>query len=179
MNEIHTWIVERLPLDQDLDRLQLTELATALGRQRRLWNELAHHDADERFFLQLYRGMHVDVWLICWLNTQDTGYHDHDLSSGAVYVCEGVLAEDRLHFAADGIQELSRERPAGAAFDFDAAYIHRLRHSGGPPVTSVHCYSPPLWRMGYYEPDAHGDLCRTSVTYLDEVGEGSHPELRR
>ena len=44
--------------------------------------------------------------------------------------------------------------------------------AGGPPATSVHCYSPPLWRMGYYEPDRQGALCRTSMTYLEEVSEG-------
>ena len=45
---------------------------------------------------QLYRDPHLDLWLICWLDAQDTGYHDHDVSSGAVYVCDGTLHED--HF---------------------------------------------------------------------------------
>jgi hypothetical protein len=37
-------------------------------------------------------------------------------------------------------------------------------------ATSMHVYSPALWRMGYYERDANGDLCPTSTTYADEVG---------
>jgi hypothetical protein len=48
-----------------------------------------------------------------------------------------------------------------------------MRHAGGPPVTSIHCYSPPLWRMGYYEPDAQGALSRVSMTYLDEIAESA------
>jgi hypothetical protein len=110
--------------------------------------------------------------MICWLDDQKTGYHDHDLSSGAVYVCEGTLVEDRFHLGGEGFSHASRERLAGEVFEFDAAYIHGVRHAGGPPATSIHCYSPPLWRMGYYDADLQGSLCRTSMTYLEEVGEG-------
>jgi len=110
--------------------------------------------------------------MICWLDDQKTGYHDHDLSSGAVYVYEGTLVEDRFDFGGDGLAHASRERPAGEVFEFDAAYIHGVRHAGGPPATSLHCYSPPLWRMGYYDADQYGSLCRTSMSYLEEVGEG-------
>jgi hypothetical protein len=81
-----------------------------------------------------------------------------------------VLAEDRFHFDGGALREMTRERPAGSVFDFDAAYIHRMRHGGGEPATSVHVDSPALSRMGYYERDANGDLCRTSITYADEVG---------
>jgi hypothetical protein len=170
MNDLTSWFLERLPPGEDLDRPQLAALATALGREARGWSHLVRHDPDDRYFVQLYRDPHVDVWLICWLNQQDTGYHDHDISSGAVYVCDGVLAEDRFHFDGESLRELSRERGAGSVFDFDAAYIHRMRHAGGGPATSLHVYSPALWRMGYYERDANGDLCRTSITYADEVG---------
>ena len=39
-----------------------------------------------------------DIWLICWTNQQDTGFHDHDLSAGAVHIVEGELVEDRFEF---------------------------------------------------------------------------------
>ena len=64
------------------------------------------------------------------------------------------------------------KRPAGKAFEFDAAYIHGVRHAGGAPATSIHCYSPPLWRMGYYNADEQGSLVRNSLSYLEEVAEG-------
>ncbi|MDQ2983865.1 MAG: cysteine dioxygenase family protein [Actinomycetota bacterium] len=172
MNETTTWLLDRIPADRDLTRPELTQLATDLGREPRLWQHLVRHDPEERYFTQLHRDVHLDVWLICWLNAQDTGFHDHDLSSGAVYIADGALAEDRFHFEGDDIRLTERLRGAGDVFDFDAAYIHRMRHVGDDlPVTSVHCYSPALWRMGYYEPDAAGDLCRTSITYMDEVAE--------
>jgi hypothetical protein len=171
MRAVAAWIVERLPRDRDLSRAELADLALALGRREELWRHLARHDPEDRYFLQLYRDVHVDIWLICWLDAQDTGFHDHDLSSGAVYVCEGTLVEDRLHATGGALRETSRERPAGALFHFDPSYIHRVRHPGGDePATSIHVYSPALWRMGYYEIDEAGDLRRTSITYADEVG---------
>ncbi len=92
-----------------------------------------------------------------------TGYHDHDLSSGAVYVWDGVLVEDR-QAVDDVIRGVTHERPAGTAFDFDASHVHRMHHVSGGPETSVHCYSPVLWRLGHYDFDGEGNLCRTSVT---------------
>jgi hypothetical protein len=172
VTELPAWLHERLPRDSDLDREALRELAVALGRERSLWEAHVRHDPDERYFTQLYRDAHVDVWLICWMNGQDTGFHDHDVSSGAVYVCDGVLAEDRLQRWNGSIREASIERPAEDVFDFDAAHIHRMRHPGGVPATSVHVYSPALWRMGYYEPDESGNLRRNSITYVDEMGAG-------
>jgi Cysteine dioxygenase type I len=170
---VTSWVKDHVPVGTDLGLEQLAEVAERLAQQPQLWHHLVRHDRDERYFTQLYRDVHLDVWLICWLNAQDTGYHDHDLSSGAVYVCEGILVEDRFHADDDGLREVSRDWPAGSLFRFDASYIHRMRHPGGSEsATSIHAYSPPLWRMGYYEIDEAGDLRRTSITYADEVGAG-------
>jgi hypothetical protein len=93
-------------------------------------------------------------------------------------VVDGLLLEDRFLQTNGDLREAARERPAGSVFDFDAAHIHRMRHpEGGGPATSIHVYSPSLWRMGYYEPDADGNLCRVSITYVDEMGSG-RPALR-
>jgi hypothetical protein len=172
VTDLATFVAARVPGDRDLERSELVELATAIGGAPKLWRAYVRHDPGERIYVQLYRDTHLDVWMICWLDDQKTGYHDHDLSSGAVYVCEGLLVEDRFHYAPDRLVHASRNRPAGKAFEFDAAYIHGVRHAGGPPATSIHCYSPPLWRMGFYDADQDGSLIRTSLSYLEEVGEG-------
>ena len=170
MTDVQNWIHERVAPGENLSREQMSALAFGLGNEPRLWAEHVRHDPNARYFHHLYRDTNLDAWLICWLDAQDTGYHDHDVSSGAVYVCEGVLAEDRFQFDGDILREATREHEPGATFDFDAAYIHRMRHSRGGPATSIHVYSPALWRMGYYERDANDNLCRTSITYADEVG---------
>jgi hypothetical protein len=172
MNELRTWIHERAPAGENLTRSQLSGLAVELGNEPRFWQDHVRHDPETRHFVQLYRDANVDLWLICWLDSQDTGYHDHDLSSGAVYVVEGSLSEDFFYRDAQGwIDVRTRERHAGSVFDFDGSSIHGMRHSGGPPATSIHAYSPALWRMGYYEP-GEGGLRRTSITYADEMAAG-------
>lgn len=172
VESVGAWIASRLPVDRDLDREELVELAVGIGRERDLWRHLVRHDPNERYFVELYRDVHLDVWLICWTNQQDTGYHDHDLSSGAVYVCDGVLVEDRLQAKDGAIRGVVHERPAESVFDFDAARVHRMHHVSGGPATSIHCYSPALWRMGHYDFDDDGNLCRTSITYADEMWAG-------
>ena len=83
-------------------------------------------------------------------------------------VVDGTLLED-FFIAENGTIRLDTTRhPAGSRFSFDATYIHDVRHDGGPPATSIHVYSPALWRMGYYEIGPKG-LGRVSLTYLDEV----------
>ena len=169
MTELRDWIHERVAAGENLTRPQLAELATTIGREPRFWSRLVRHDPQTRYFNQIYRDANLDVWLICWLDAQDTGYHDHELSSGAVYVVEGNLCEDYFYRDAEGwITVRTRERPAGTVFDFDGASIHGVRHAGGAPASSIHVYSPALWRMGYYEP-GEGGLRRTSITYADEL----------
>jgi hypothetical protein len=175
MSELRDWIHERVEPEQNLSRSQLSELAAALGAEQQFWARHVRHDPQTRHFVQLYRDANVDLWLICWLDAQDTGYHDHDLSSGAVYIVEGTLREDFFHRDAAGwIDVRTRERPAGTVFDFDGSSIHGMRHAGGPPATSIHAYSPALWRMGYYEP-GEGGLRRMSITYADEMAAAGPP----
>ena len=180
MTELREWIYERAAPGENLTRPQLVDLAVELGREPRFWAAHVHHDPNTRYFHQLYRDLNVDVWLICWLLAQDTGYHDHDLSSGAVHVVEGALCEDYFYRDADGwISVETRERPAGTVFDFDGSSIHGMRHAGGEPATSIHVYSPALWRMGYYEPGEGGPR-RMSITYADEMAASGHvhPEAK-
>jgi hypothetical protein len=167
-----------VPAEAELSRAELAELAQAIGRNRELWEGLTCHDPDERTFVELYREINVDVWLQCWMNQQDTGYHDHDLSAGAVYVCDGVLVEDRLQQVGGAIVPAERAHGPGDRFDFDPDYVHRMHHVSGGPATSIHCYSPAIWRMGHYSFDDEGLLRRRSVTYADEMWSGRVEGLR-
>jgi hypothetical protein len=170
MTDIAGWIEGRLAADRDLDLPGLVRLAAEIGENGSLWRDLVRHDPGQRVYQQLYRDPNVDVWLICWSQRQDTGYHDHDRSAGAVYVCSGALCEDYFHRGEDGwIREQTRVHEAGSWFDFEASYIHGVRNPHPDPATSIHVYSPALWRMGHYEPDSGGILRRVAMTYADEL----------
>ena len=151
---------------RDLTRSELRALVAELARRPQTWRHLVHHDPAARTYEQLLRDEHVAVWLICWMEDHDTGFHDHDLSSGAVHVVRGAVREDRL---ALGGAPTSRIVAAGSSFSFRASDIHRVVHHGHGPAVTLHAYSPPLWRMGAYEVRHDGTLARHSLSYAEEL----------
>ena len=153
---------------RDLDVGELELLVDRLAGRPELWRHRVRHARDQRFYVQLHRDPNVDIWLICWDAEQETGLHDHDRSCGAVRVVEGTLLEDFFAFRDGSIALETRAHPGGSAFSFDATYIHDVRHDGGRPATSLHAYSPALWRMGHYALGPRG-LGRVSLTYVDEI----------
>ena len=104
------------------------------------------HGAGGRHFVSLYRDTDIDVWLLCWNTADDTGWHDHDTSSGAVAVTRGAVTENRPRLGGDA---QSRTVPEGRAFSFGPDHIHRMAGAVDGSV-SIHAYSPPLWRLGQY-----------------------------
>lgn len=137
-----------------------------LSAQPEHWAHLVAHDPDRRHYHELERDEHLAVWLICWSNEQDTGFHDHDLSAGAVAVVAGTIREERLVL---GGPPARRTVGTGGTFAFSAADIHRVHHLGAEPAVTLHAYSPPLWRMGAYEVEPGGRLRRHSISYAEEL----------
>jgi hypothetical protein len=152
--------------ERDLDRAALRCLVGDLAARPELWRALVTIDAESRRFEQLWRDTHVDVWVISWMHGHDTGFHDHDVSQGAVAVVDGALVEERMVL---GGAPLERRHPAGAVFDFDASHVHRMRQDSRGPAVSIHAYSPPLWRMGTYAVGPDGTLRRASISYAEEL----------
>ena len=107
----------------------------------------------------------MDVWLLCWTPENDTGFHDHDISSGAVAVVSGSLVEHNLAVGNETIETRIEE---GLVFSFGPDHIHRLTGEVHGAV-SIHAYSPPLWRLGQYAVSEDGVLRRQSISYADEL----------
>jgi hypothetical protein len=115
--------------------------------------------------VSLYRDDYVDVWLLCWTPENDTGWHDHDISSGAVRVVQGALTESNPRIGGDPAVRVVQ---AGEAFSFGPDHIHRLTGEQKHSV-SIHAYSPPLWRLGQYAITGDGVMRRQSISYADEL----------
>ena len=117
--------------ERPLDRVQLRRVVRDLSSRPALWSHLIRHDPDQRVYELLHHDEHVMAWLICWMDDHDTGFHDHDISSGAVAVLEGAIREQRLRLGAEPVTQTFF---AGDVFDFAAADIHRVSHEPGAPA---------------------------------------------
>jgi quercetin dioxygenase-like cupin family protein len=144
---------------------QLRELVTRLATDPTRWSHLVRHDPEQRIFERIVDKPEVEAWLICWMPGHDTGFHDHDLSSGAVTVVSGAVLEERL-----GIEmTASKVYGPGATFDFTASEIHRVVHSGAQPTVTLHAYSPRLRRLGAYAFTPGGPLRRHPLGHGEEL----------
>ena len=150
---------------RNLDRAELEALVNQIAREPEGWRALIGFSDVDRHFVSLYRDDYVDVWLLCWTRENDTGWHDHDISAGAVRVVDGALSESKPRI---GREPAARVVAAGDTFSFGPEHIHRLAGERERAV-SIHAYSPPLWRLGQYAIDADGIMRRVSVSYADEL----------
>ena len=154
-----------LQFSRPLERPELIRLVEQIAARRELWAPHLDVGATERTYASLFRDANVDVWAIFWRPENDTGWHDHDTSSGAVHVIDGALEEHALLMT----QPDRRTRyVGGSSFSFGPSHIHRLT-CAEPAAVSIHAYSPPLWRLGQYSVDDGGALHRISVSYADEL----------
>lgn len=147
---------------------ELLAWVSALAADPELWQQhVVRRVAAEpgRHFVSLHRDTDVDVWLLAWDTTDDTGWHDHDTSAGAVAVTRGAVLEHQPRL---GGESTSREVVEGRAFAFGPDHIHRMAGAVDGSV-SLHVYSPPLWRMGQYSISPSGVMRRYSVSYADEL----------
>jgi hypothetical protein len=150
---------------RDLAPVELQALVDDLAARGDLWRERVAFSDRERHYVSLHRDDHVDVWLLCWTRSNDTGWHDHDISSGAVRVVQGVINEHNPRIGGDHV---NTSIPAGRSFHFGPEHIHRLT-GGTDDTVTIHAYSPPLWRLGQYTIDDDGLMRRVSVSYADEL----------
>ena len=150
---------------RNLDRGELQALVDELAGDHERWGAHVAFSGENRHYVSLHRDEYVDVWLLCWKPGDDTGWHDHDISSGAVHVVRGAVRESSPRMGGDPV---NRVVAAGGSFSFGPEHIHRLAGEDEQAV-SIHAYSPPLWRLGQYSIDSDGVMRRESVSYADEL----------
>jgi predicted metal-dependent enzyme (double-stranded beta helix superfamily) len=146
---------------------ELRALARRLAGEPSRWRHLVRHDPRARIFERLLDEPSVQAWLICWMPGHDTGFHDHDLSSGAVAVLDGGVREERLILG--GASALARQYHAGDLFDISPADIHRVVHDGPEAAVTLHVYSPRIARPGAYSVSPQGVLRRHAAPSGEEL----------
>jgi hypothetical protein len=116
----------------------------------------------QRIYERLWKDERSEAWLVSWWEPRDTGYHDHDGSSGGICVLEGRVTEEPL--VVSGAARVN-EYGAGQTLSFAGHHIHRMHHD--PEAVTIHVYSPPITRIGSYE-IVNGVLTRTPCSPDEE-----------
>lgn len=162
-----TWLLDDMKsvTGRPLTRDALERVVAHVARHADVWESRIDRSSPQRMYASLHRDDQVDIWAIFWRPGNDTGWHDHDTSSGAVRVVEGTLTEYELRV---GGPDRRHVYGTGDCFSFDPSHIHRLVCETTSAV-SIHAYSAPLWRLGQYTLDPEGGLHRVSVSYADEL----------
>jgi mannose-6-phosphate isomerase-like protein (cupin superfamily) len=149
---------------------ELERFATELAATPERWRHLVRHSESMRVYESIWSDAEVNAWVICWHEDSDTGWHDHDESSGAVAVISGRVREERLVV---GAEPCVRRLGPGETFTVPSTAIHRVLHDGGEPAVTIHAYSPPLTRMGAYAVGPQGQLERRSLPSEFELREAA------
>jgi predicted metal-dependent enzyme (double-stranded beta helix superfamily) len=152
---------------QPLEIPELRTIVASLAADPLRWAHFVRHDAAQRVFERVVDEPAFEAWLICWMPGHDTGFHDHDVSSGAVTVVSGAVREERLGLGIGGVR--SRVFVPGETFDFTSSEIHRVTHHGTQAAVTLHAYSPRLRRMGAYAVAQDGALSRHPLAYGEEL----------
>ena len=169
---------ELIPATPSLSSVGLEHLAIAIRDRPELWEPLLLIDAHRRRYRLLFEDDRTDIWVLCWMPGQKTGFHDHDLSDVGIAIAQGMVVERQLRLPTGATAcELrhgdTRQGPAG--------YIHSVAHGEGVPAVSIHCYSPPLMKVGQYRVDDDGVLRRDAEhgrrELVDETIARIAPEL--
>ena len=121
----------------------------------------------------LHEGPNYHALVLCWRPGQRSPIHDHNGSSCAVRVLQGVATETAVARTSQGLvyATTSRDCHVGAvlgSFDADAHQISNLQPPGQDLIT-LHLYSPPLLKMNRYSlTDAQVESFVDPVEYFVE-----------
>ena len=169
---------ELIPAASDASAADLEQIAIAIRDRPELWEPLLVVDAHRRRYRLLFEDERTDIWVLCWMPGQSTGFHDHDVSDVGIAIAQGMVVERQLRLPTGATR--ARAAP-GDTRQGPAGYIHSVAHGEGVPAVSIHCYSPPLMQVGQYRVDADGVLRRDAEhgrrELVDETIARVAPEL--
>jgi hypothetical protein len=169
---------ELIPVAPSLSAVELEQVAIAIRDRPDLWEPLLLVDAKRRRYRLLFEDERTDIWVLCWMPGQSTGFHDHDVSDVGIALARGMVIERQLRLPTGAT---ALELRPGHTRQGPAGYIHSVAHGEGVPAVTIHCYSPPLMKVGQYRVDADGVLRRDAEhgrrELVDETIARVAPEL--
>lgn len=136
---------------------QLERVAQRVADHPEIWGPLVVVDHERRRYRLAFEDDRIDIWVLSWMPGQGTGFHDHDTSGVGLAMAQGMVVERQM-LLPEGATRL--ELRPGDVRQGGAGYIHSVAWGEGEPAVSIHCYSPPLVRVGQYRVDDQGVMSR-------------------
>jgi hypothetical protein len=136
---------------------ELEEIALDIADRPEIWEPLVRVDSERRRYELLYEDERMDAWVLSWMPSQGTGFHDHYISGVGISVAAGGVREDLLVYGGSDVELHLR---AGDSRQGGPGYIHRVRHELGEPAVTIHVYSPRLDWVGQYRLGEDGVIRR-------------------
>src|ERR1700710_366416 len=169
---------ELIPDQPELSAAELEQIATATRDRPELGEPLLVSDPTHRRYRLLFEDERTDIWVLSWMPGQSTGFHDHDISDVGIAIARGMIVERQLQLPTGASARGARPgHPRGGP----AGYVHWAAQGEGEPAVSIHCYSPPLMKVGQYRVDPEGVLQRDAEhgrrELVDETIARVAPEL--
>src|SRR4051794_37588310 len=87
---------ELIPAQPQLAAAELEQIAIAIRDRPELWEPLLVVDPTHRRYRLLFEDERTDIWVLCWMPGQSTGFHDHDISDVGIAVAQGMIVERQL-----------------------------------------------------------------------------------
>jgi len=131
----------------DLGALAAVVRGVASGRR---WQPLVRADTGERWRQLLYRRAELEVWLLGWGSRSTLELHDHGGASGAYAVVDGAVVETWTNRGSSDRLRWRKSTP-GALRTMEPDVIHEMHGAASGQSLTLHCYSPPLSTMTFYE----------------------------
>lgn len=168
-----TGLLERLrSVDRELDTPELVEIVRAVADSG-VWRDLVVVERQFRDYRLLFENEHLDVWVLSWTAGQQTGFHDHDVSSVGLTVVQGTLLESSPRWSGPPVERLL---VPGDVREGGLGYVHRCAHVEGDPAVSIHAYSPLLRRVGQYREAPDGTVLRFPAPGRTRLEEPAGPD---
>ena len=159
---------ELIPAQPTLSAVELEQIAIAIRDRPELWEPLLVIDPTHRRYRLLYEDERTDIWVLCWMPGQSTGFHDHDISDVGLAIARGMVVERQLQLPTGAT---ALELRPGDTRRGPAGYVHSVAHGE----------DEPLMKVGQYRVDPHGVLRRDAEhgrrELVDETIASVAPEL--
>jgi hypothetical protein len=87
---------ELIPAAASLSAADLEQVAISIRDRPELWEPLLVIDVHRRRYRLLFEDERTDIWVLCWMPGQSTGFHDHDISDVGIAIAQGMIVERQL-----------------------------------------------------------------------------------